>query len=80
PTYMVEDDDTYSVFEEPPRSDKSPPRSDESPINKGDFDVCQICKKKNIDIRYTYDSSTGNMLGYLWSKHQIDKNHPEPLM
>ncbi|CAG8813604.1 45323_t:CDS:2 [Gigaspora margarita] len=106
PTYMVEDDDTYSVSEKPPRSDKSPPRSDESPMSKtkkrkkrdncsiswdyfetettdkGDFDVCQICKKKNIDIRYIYDSSTGNMLGHLWSKHRIDKDHPEeqPLM
>ncbi|CAG8837196.1 12790_t:CDS:2, partial [Gigaspora margarita] len=101
PTYMVEDDDTYSVSEEPPRSDKSPPRSDESPTSKtkkrkkcdnrsiswdyfetettdkGDFDVCQICKKKNIDIRYTHDSSTGNMLCHLWSKHRIDKDHPE---
>ncbi|CAG8761097.1 39342_t:CDS:2, partial [Gigaspora margarita] len=77
PTYMVEDDDTYSVSQEPSRSDKSPPRSDESLTNKGDFDVCQICKKKNIDIRYTHNSSTGNMLGHLWSKHQIDKDHPE---
>ncbi|CAG8556756.1 2163_t:CDS:2, partial [Dentiscutata heterogama] len=44
---------------------------------KGDFDVCQICKEKNINVKYVHDSSTGNMLSHLWSKHRIDKGHSE---
>ncbi|CAG8659526.1 23936_t:CDS:2 [Cetraspora pellucida] len=44
---------------------------------KGDFTVCRICKEKNITVKYAHDSLTGNMLGHLWSKHRIDKDHPE---
>ncbi|CAG8805734.1 10204_t:CDS:1, partial [Gigaspora margarita] len=42
----------------------------------GFVDICQLCKEKNVTVKYAYDSSTGNMLGHLWSKHQIDKDHP----
>ncbi|CAG8772138.1 24777_t:CDS:2, partial [Dentiscutata erythropus] len=49
--YMLDDDDTYSVREEP----------DESLIY----------------VKYAHDSSTENMLGHLWSKHRIDKDHSE---
>ncbi|CAG8708739.1 11446_t:CDS:2 [Gigaspora margarita] len=44
---------------------------------KGDFTICQICKENNITVQYAHDSSTRNMLGHLWTKHQIDKDHPE---
>ncbi|CAG8608867.1 37522_t:CDS:2, partial [Gigaspora margarita] len=44
---------------------------------KGKITVCQICKKNNISVKYAHDSSTGNMLGHLWSKHQIDKDYSE---
>ncbi|CAG8715944.1 13760_t:CDS:2, partial [Dentiscutata erythropus] len=45
---------------------------------KGRFvNVCQLCKEKNITVKYTHDSSTGNMLSHLWFKHQIDKEHPD---
>ncbi|CAG8492284.1 2416_t:CDS:2 [Dentiscutata heterogama] len=89
--YMLDDDDTYSVREEPDESltcktKKRKNRENRSiawdyfeteTTEKGDFDVCQICKKKNIDVKYAHDSLTGNMLGHLWSKHRIDKDHPE---
>ncbi|CAG8459692.1 5857_t:CDS:2 [Dentiscutata heterogama] len=42
----------------------------------GFVDICQLCKEKNITVKYAHDSSTGNMLGHLWSKHRIDKDHP----
>ncbi|CAG8837441.1 1999_t:CDS:2, partial [Gigaspora margarita] len=41
------------------------------------FDVCQLCKEKNILVKYIYDSLTGNMLGHLWTKYRIDKNYPD---
>ncbi|CAG8824908.1 10144_t:CDS:2 [Gigaspora margarita] len=41
------------------------------------FDIYQLCKKKNIIVKYVYNSLTGNMLGHLWSKHRIDKDHPD---
>ncbi|CAG8816659.1 13003_t:CDS:1, partial [Dentiscutata erythropus] len=41
----------------------------------GFFDVCQLCKEKNITVKYVHNSSTGNMLCHLWSKHRIDKDH-----
>ncbi|CAG8806045.1 36761_t:CDS:1, partial [Racocetra persica] len=43
----------------------------------GNFTVCKICKNNNITVKYAHDSSTENMLGHLWSKHQIDKDYPE---
>ncbi|CAG8834577.1 27863_t:CDS:2 [Gigaspora margarita] len=50
------------------------------PINRkreeGFVDICQLYKEKNIIVKYVHDSSTGNMLGHLWSKHRIDKEHP----
>ncbi|CAG8807698.1 6_t:CDS:2, partial [Dentiscutata erythropus] len=46
-------------------------------IKEGFFDVCQLCKEKNITIKYVHNSSTGNMLGHLWSKHRINKEHPD---
>ncbi|CAG8723291.1 14989_t:CDS:2 [Cetraspora pellucida] len=33
-------------------------------------------KRSNQNI-YAHDSSTGNMFGHLWSKHRIDKEHPD---
>ncbi|CAG8686377.1 7278_t:CDS:1, partial [Scutellospora calospora] len=44
---------------------------------KGFFNVCRLCKEKNITIKYVHNSSTRNMLGYLWSKHRIDKDHSD---
>src|SRR2546423_13234761 len=31
--------------------------------------------KKNTIVKYAHDSLTGNMLGHLWFKHRIDKDH-----
>ncbi|CAG8664453.1 28278_t:CDS:2 [Dentiscutata erythropus] len=61
--YMLDDDDTYSVREEPNESL-----------------TCKTKKRKNREnhnIKYAHDSSTGNMLGHLWSKHRINKDHLE---
>ncbi|CAG8658710.1 3068_t:CDS:2 [Dentiscutata erythropus] len=44
---------------------------------KSQFYCCQICKENNITVQYAHNSSTGNMLGHLWSKHRIDKDYPE---
>ncbi|CAG8533333.1 8933_t:CDS:2, partial [Cetraspora pellucida] len=34
-------------------------------------------QKKNITVKYAHDLSMGNMLGHLWSKHRINKEHPD---
>ncbi|CAG8829171.1 43384_t:CDS:2, partial [Gigaspora margarita] len=44
-------------------------------IENSYFDVCQLCKQNNIIVKYLHNSSTENMLGHLWTKHRIDKDH-----
>ncbi|CAG8721224.1 2493_t:CDS:2 [Dentiscutata erythropus] len=71
--YMLEDnipsvhDDEFSGYEEL------------KPLRSGKLSACKTKKRKKRDNSsiYAHNSSTRNMLGYLWSKHQIDKDYPE---
>ncbi|CAG8847386.1 20330_t:CDS:2, partial [Gigaspora margarita] len=83
----MSEDDISSVnelyeYDEPPISGESPAcktkkRKKRDNSKKGSFTVCQICKNNNITVKYAHDSSTENMLGHLWTKHRIDKDHSE---
>ncbi|CAG8735539.1 25024_t:CDS:2 [Dentiscutata erythropus] len=66
----IDDDDIYSVdvYDEPPIPDESPAYNDKTKKRK---------KRDNRSIVYAHDSLMENMLGHLWSKHRIDKDHPE---
>ncbi|CAG8808713.1 2168_t:CDS:2, partial [Racocetra persica] len=60
-------DEELHIDNESPRDEKL--SQDKELLKKGKP------KKKNITVKYAHDSSTGNMLGYLWSKHRIDKEY-----
>ncbi|CAG8732267.1 2170_t:CDS:2 [Cetraspora pellucida] len=43
------------------------------------YNICQLCKQKNVVVKYIHNFSTGNILGHLWTKHRIDKDYSEEM-
>jgi hypothetical protein len=43
--------------------------------SEGEWAICLICERKNIQKKYKHGGSTSNLLLHLWKEHRVDKSN-----